>query len=126
MYYLLPCILSVAEATFIAAKCSDQIMGMLVRMITAWKQLPPFGVFLFIFATSFFTFFDLAKAHFAESAATLKQCGLASLAAAIVVAACTAVGHLITRWSLNTEVEQEVVEEEENEDIAPIKRGPGC
>ena len=117
--------MSVAEATFIAAKCSAQIMGMLVRMITAWKQLPPFGVFLFIFATSFFTFFDLAKAHFAESAATLKQCRL-SLAAAIVVAACTEAGHLITRWSLNTEVEQEVVEEEENEDIAPIKRGPGC
>ena len=137
MYNLLPCIFFAAEATYIAAKLSDQKKGMMMRMIIAWKQLSPLLVFCVTFAMSYYSFLDLA--HFAESAATLQLelCRLASLAA-IVVAACTASGHLITRWSLKTEeVEQDVVEEEgqgadgdsgeeENEDIEPIRRGPGC
>ena len=129
MCYLLPSILFAAETTFFAAKLSDQIMGKLIRMIIRWKQLSPLLVFDVTFATSFITFFNLAQAHLAENAATLKQCRLAGLTAAIVMAACTAAGHLITRWWLNNlEVEQEVVEEEDQGagGAEPMKRGPGC
>ena len=118
-----------AETTFFAAKLSDQIMGKLIRMIIRWKQLSPLLVFDVTFATFFITFFNLAQAHLAENAATLKQCRLAGLTAAIVMAACTAAGHLITRWWLNNlQVEQEVVEEEDQGagGAEPMKRGPGC
>ena len=65
------------------------------RMIIAWQQLSPLQVCASVtFATSFLP----SPANFADSAATQKQCRLASPAATIVMAACTAAGHLITRW----------------------------